>query len=367
METGGLHDALPALLEALPDAVAVVDREHRMVANRRYAATFGSKRMDVVDSACTETFHPSRALDDGPERCLTCQVFEHPVPRRRLQRIPDAGGAMRRYDATFGPILGSDGRATHVLQVWRDITDRSQLEVQLSHSERLASVGILAAGVAHEINNPLASILAGLEGLDRWLGRGRYDAESVREAAETLALLEREIDRCRETTDKLRLLGRAYDTAPGWVDVNAAVRDTLTLLRHEMRVHQIEAVELLDPELPSIWAREAGVRGVCMNLMINSVQAMSDGGRLTVTTRRDAGHVRLSVEDTGSGIAPEHLEQIWDPFFTTKPVGQGTGLGLSITNRIVTRHGGRVAVDSAPGRGTRFDVELPIHGPGGDS
>jgi signal transduction histidine kinase len=274
---------------------------------------------------------------------------------------------MRRYEATFSPILDADRRVTHVVEVWRDITDRSQLEVQLAHSERLASVGILAAGVAHEINNPLASMLAGVETLSRWLKRARFGPAEVNEAAETVEMLERGIERCRDTTHKLRLLGRSYDTAPGWVDLNAAVRDTMALLQYELRTRDLEGTARLDPELPQIWAREAAVRGVCMNLMINAVQAMSPGGKLTVATSHAPGQVRLTVEDTGPGIAPEHLERIWDPFFTTKPVGEGTGLGLSITHRLVQSHGGRITLDSAPARGTRFDVELPIEGPGGEA
>jgi signal transduction histidine kinase len=274
---------------------------------------------------------------------------------------------MRRFEATFSPILDGSGAVAHVVEVWRDVTDRTELEVQLSHSERLASVGILAAGVAHEINNPLASMMAGIEGLGRWLKRGQFDEEGVREAVTTIELLEREIERGRQTTEKLMLLGRSYNTAPGWVDVNRAVRDTLLLLRYELRTREIETVEELESKMPQIWAREAGVRGICMNLMINAVQAMNGGGRLTVTTRHRSELVELSVGDTGPGIAPEHLERIWDPFFTTKPVGQGTGLGLSITSRIVTRHGGRIAVKSEPGRGARFDVELPVHGAGGEA
>jgi two-component system NtrC family sensor kinase len=100
--------------------------------------------------------------------------------------------------------------------------------------------------------------------------------------------------------------------------------------------------------------------------MLNAVQAMSSGGRLTVRSSRVLESIGIDIEDTGPGIPPEHLNRIWDPFFTTKPIGQGTGLGLSITHRIVTRHGGRIAVDSAPGQGARFRIELPIHGPGGE-
>lgn len=361
-----IREMLPALLDAMADAVAVVDRERRMVAaNRRFVEAFGGLRVDLLGSACTETAHQPSAT--GPhERCAICEVLERPETQRRVRQIPGPGGALHRYEATFSPIVGDDGAPHHVVEVWRDVTERTQLEVQLSHSERLASVGMLAAGVAHEINNPLASILAGVEGLSRWLKRGRFDTDSVAEAAETTRLLDEQIERCREITGKLVLLGRSDDTMPGWTDLNRAVRDTLSLLAYELRRRDIEAVTELEADLPQIWAREAAMRGMCMNLMINAVQAMSGGGRLTVKTCRGPEQVGLSIADTGPGIAPEHLEKIWDPFFTTKPVGQGTGLGLSITNGIVTRHGGRIRVESASGRGTRFDIELPIHGTGGE-
>jgi hypothetical protein len=161
-----------------------------------------------------------------------------------------------------------------VIEVWRDISERSQLESQLAHSERLASLGLLAAGVAHEINNPLASVLAGVESLQRWLARREFDAAGTAEAGETLALLELEARRCRETTDKLMLLAQPVRTAPTHVDMNAAVRDTLSLLNYEMRKHGVRVVESLDPALPPVWARASGIRGVCMNLMLNAVQAM---------------------------------------------------------------------------------------------
>jgi PAS domain S-box-containing protein len=366
-ETGrdpGAGSLLSSLIDALGDAVVVIDRERRVVAaNPRYVAAFGSRRADVVGTSCTDTLHRPEASD----RCAACGVIEDRTAQRQLRRLADASGAMRRYESTFSPILDADGGIRYVVEVWRDVTERSQLEVQLSHSERLASVGVLAAGVAHEINNPLASMLAGIEGLARWLDRGRFDEQGVREARETIGIIEREIERGRAIIEKLMLLGRSYDAAPGWVDLNQAARDTLELLRYDLRRRGIEVNEALDPELPRIWAREAAMRGICMNLMINSVQAMSDGGRLGVTTIRSGDHVRLSIQDTGTGIAPQHLGRIWDPFFTTKPVGQGTGLGLSITSGLVSRHGGRIVVDSAPGRGARFDVELPIHGPGGET
>jgi PAS domain S-box-containing protein len=363
-----VREILPSLIDSLSDAVVIVDRQRRVVAaNRRYVEAFGNLRADIVGSACQEAVHcPEVSVGGDRTRCAACEVIEHGRTVRRVRTVPDASGAQRRWEATFNPIYDDRCYVTHVVEVWRDVTERSLLEVQLSHSERLASVGMLAAGVGHEINNPLASMLAAVEVLGRWLGRRRFEEGALREASEAIEVLEHEIDRCRQTTEKLILLGRAYATTPSWVDLNRAVLDTLALLRYELRKRGIEAVERIEPELPQVWAREAGVRGVCMNIMINAVQAMTSGGTLTVTTRRAGDRVELVIEDTGTGIAPEHLDRIWDPFFTTKPVGQGTGLGLSITNRIVTRHGGTIRVESKPGEGTRFLVELPVHGPGGD-
>jgi PAS domain S-box-containing protein len=364
-----VREILPALIDALSDAVLVVDSQRRVVAaNRRYSEAFGLKRMDVVGSACNEALHCPEAREGEAVRCVACVTMAEGVPQRCLRNLPDAKGVMRRWEATFTPLHGSNREVTHVVEVWRDISDRRQLEVQLSHSERLASVGLLASGVAHEINNPLASLLAGAEVLGRWLARGSYRPEDVAEATETVGMMLREIERCRETTGKLMLLGRSYEAAPGWVDLNRAIADTLALLRFEVRKREIEVVEELDPALSQIWARQAAMRGVCMNLMINAVQAMAGGGRLTVSSRRlGEDEVVLAIQDTGPGIAAEHLDRIWDPFFTTKPVGQGTGLGLSITNRLVSRHGGRVAVESVLGQGARFIVTLPIHGPGGET
>jgi PAS domain S-box-containing protein len=362
-----VRQILPDLIDALSDAVVVVDREQRVVAaNRRYVEEFGLRTDWALYGLCRDTLMcPERLSGALCGECPACDVLEHAQPVRRVRTLPDADGVQRRWEATFNPVVGHDGRVSHVVQVWRDISERFLLESQLSHSERLASLGQLAAGVAHEVNNPLASVMAGVESLQRWLRRGAFDESGRGEAAEVLEVLEREARRCRETTDKLMLLAQPYSAVATWVDLNAAVRDTLSLLRFQMRKSKVSAEEALDPSLPRLWAREGGIRGVCMNLMMNAVQAMPEGGTLRVVTGADGEAALLRVEDTGPGIAPEHLDRIWDPFFTTKPVGQGTGLGLSITQRIVTRHGGSIRVENRPGGGACFVVRLPVAGTGG--
>jgi two-component system, NtrC family, sensor kinase len=368
-DTQQVRQILPQLIDALSDAVVVVDGAHRVVAaNRRYVEAFGLRREQVAGVRCRMALNCPEADPTGGEpHCAACDVIHLKQPRRLLRTLPDASGAQRRWEATMNPVLDAQGNVTHVVEVWRDISERSRLESQLSHSERLASLGILAAGVAHEINNPMASILAGVESLQRWLVRTpEVPAEPRVEADEVLMLLEREARRCRETTDKLLLLAQPYRVAPGWVDLNRAVSDTLSLLRYQMRKQRVEAVEDLAPDLPAVWAREGGMRSVVMNLSMNAVQAMPGGGTLTLRTRSLGRAVTLEVADSGPGISPDHQDRIWDPFFTTKPVGEGTGLGLSITQRIIVRHGGSIHLESRPGEGAHFVVELPIAGPGGD-
>jgi hypothetical protein len=365
-----VRQILPQLIDAIADAVVVVDNRHRVVAaNRRFAESFGFMRPDIIGRLCHESL-ACPEVDQLPESggCIACEVNLAKEPRRLLRSLPDASGVMRRWETTLSPVLDAEDRVTHIVEVWRDITERSQLESQLSHSERLASLGMLAAGVAHEINNPLASIVAGVETLQRWLDRSTgLDPESRADMAEVLEMLERETIRSRETTAKLLLLAQPYQTAANWTDVNRAARDTITLLRYQMQKQNITAVEDLVPELPPIWARSSGIRGVLMNLCMNAVQAMPEGGTLTLRTHFDAGHVTIEVEDTGPGIHPAHADRIWDPFFTTKPVGQGTGLGLSITQGIVTRHGGKIRVENADPHGARFVIDLPVEGPGGEN
>jgi PAS domain S-box-containing protein len=355
-------EILPSFFDALSDAVALVDGHQRVVAaNRRYRESFGVREESPAGRPCEHALGCPEMLAGGsPQTCATCQVLVRGQQERRVRTITRLDGTTRRWEGTFTPIRDKLGNVSHVVELWRDLSERTALEAQISHSERLASLGILAAGVGHEINNPLASIMAGLQSLERIFEDGVEERGELEEGREVCALLEREVDRCREITDKLMLLAQPYSSAASWLSLNRAVTDTISLLRFQIRKQGIEVEEVLDPELREIWARDSGIRSVCMNLIMNAVQAMPAGGHLRVSTGEQDGHVMIRVEDTGKGIAPEHLERIWDPFFTTKPPGQGTGLGLSVTERIVKRHEGTIAVENRAEGGARFTVRLPL-------
>jgi len=219
-----LGEMLPRLLDAISDAVVVVDRRgHIVSANKRFLDTFGLAGRPLESEPCPRAGKCLDGSGSAGSRCMVCEIAETRLPRRAIEVIPDSSGQQRRWEATLNPVLDERGEVSLVVEVWRDVTERTKLEAQLSHNERLASLGLLAAGVAHEINNPLASILAGVESLQRWVGRVELPAEEHRDVAEVLALLEQETRRCRETTDKLLLLGQPYAAKPVWVDLNRAV------------------------------------------------------------------------------------------------------------------------------------------------
>ena len=295
------------ILEALSDAVVVLDRRGYVVAaNQRFSAAFGAAGAAIPGRPCPRVGNcmPGDALNtDTP--CVACEIAHSRQPRRVLQILPDSTGQRRRWEATLNPVLDDLGAVSLVVEVWRDITDRSQLEAQLAHSERLASLGLLAAGVAHELNNPLASVLAGVESLQRLVDRVTLPADEGDEAREVLRLLEQETRRCSETTDKLLLLGQQHSSRPVWIDLNRASLDTLALLRFATRKQGIVVHTQLTDGLPPVWGREGALRGTLMNLCLNAVQAMPGGGQFTIRTRSAADAVVFEVEDDGRGIAPD--------------------------------------------------------------
>jgi signal transduction histidine kinase len=231
--------------------------------------------------------------------------------------------------------------------------DKSKLQDQLRHADRLATIGQLAAGVAHELNEPLGNILGFAQLAKKCPGLPRQ--------------VEKDIDQivaaslhAREVIKKLLLSARQMPPKTTQVNLNQVVEDGLYLLEARCAKGEIELVRSLSPNLPEITADPAQLNQILVNLVVNSVQVMPEGGRLTVGTLARKDHVSLIVEDTGIGMSEEVIKQIFIPFFTTKDVDQGTGLGLAVVHGIVTSHGGTIKVESKVGRGTRFEVQLPV-------
>lgn len=231
--------------------------------------------------------------------------------------------------------------------------EKARLQDQLRHADRLATIGQLAAGVAHELNEPLGSILGFAQLAAKCHGlpdQARKDIDKI--AAASL--------HAREVIRKLMLFARQAPSARSRIDLNSIVEEGITFFESRCSSSGIELQRCLQPDLPEIAADPAQMTQVLVNLVVNAIQAMPRGGKLRIQTLGSADWVSLIVEDTGVGMSREVLSKIFIPFFTTKDVNEGTGLGLPVIHGIITSHGGTVAVDSAEGRGSRFDIRLPI-------
>jgi PAS domain S-box-containing protein len=237
---------------------------------------------------------------------------------------------------------------------------RQKLESQLMLADRLSALGTLAAGVAHEINNPLAYLSLNLEWLERKLPEAAEHPETMTEMMTILREARAGAQRVAAIVRQLRTFSRAEEDAPRAVNLQGVVESAIKMASHELR-HRARIVTDL-AEVPAVWGNEARIEQVILNLLLNAAQAMKDdrpGNEVRVGLRReDEGHVAIEVSDNGEGIPPEIVGRIFDPFFTTKPAGVGTGLGLSICHSIVTGLGGRILVDTSGG-GTSFRVILP--------
>jgi two-component system NtrC family sensor kinase len=252
---------------------------------------------------------------------------------------------------------------SHVITIGEDVTDSRRIQGQIMQSEKLAAIGQLAAGVMHEINNPLATISACVAAISGRLGRLVEPEKSA--TAEYLEIIDKEVDRCTRIVDGLLDFSRPKAHAKSRVVLNVLVDETLFLLKHHQRFKRVSLVRELDPSLPATIGNAEQLTQLLMALLLNAIDAVDDRrGRLTVRTGRNHNHpdeVLLEIEDNGIGIPRAQQSKIFEPFYTTKPPGRGTGLGLSICYGIVEDHRGRIEVDSQPGRGSTFRVFLPVH------
>jgi signal transduction histidine kinase len=256
-------------------------------------------------------------------------------------------------NAATAPLLTPDGAVAGTMVILEDITERVQLEEQLQITEKMASIGLLAAGVAHEVNTPLT----GISSFTQMLLEG---ADPGDPKTRVLEKIERQTFRAAKIVNSLLNLARPGRLDAGPVDINAVVNDVLALLEHQLKTNKISVRKDLAETPPAVEGVEFKLQQVLMNLFLNARDAMFKGGWLAVTTRAVGDQVIVEVADTGSGIPAEHLSRIYDPFFTTKAAGQGTGLGLSITYGVIRDHHGSIECDSIVGQGTRFKMSLPL-------
>jgi two-component system NtrC family sensor kinase len=234
------------------------------------------------------------------------------------------------------------------------------LDERLLQSQKLAALGQLSAGIAHEINNPLAIIRQEAEWLQQVLKKAQSVAAQEREELEgSLQQIVQQVDRCTEIIRNLLDFARKREPVIQAVEVNRLLNDMTMLVEKEAKHHNITIIRAYDRDLPAIYSDAPQLRQVFLNLLTNAAHAIGRDGTITIATSQTAGAVHIRISDTGCGIGPENLSKIFDPFFTTKAEGQGTGLGLSISHGIIQRLGGEIKVESALGQGTTFLIVLP--------
>jgi len=278
---------------------------------------------------------------------------------------PTSQGEIAQLADSFNTMLKSLRRMKADLEEWgrtleEKVRERTEelvaMQTRVAQSERLASLGMLAAGVAHEINNPLGGILS-LTAL------ALEDISAEDPNRKNLEEVVRQSERCREIVRGLLEFSRQSETGTERVDINETIENTLGLVGKQSAFFNVRLVKNLAPSLPPVTAERSQLQQVLMNIIINAVQAMGERGTLTVrTSEREDGYVEIRISDTGRGIPAAEIDRLFDPFYTTKESGEGTGLGLSIAYGIITKHGGTISVDSVVGEGSSFTISLPLTG-----
>jgi len=342
------------IIDSLPVGLYVVDREYRISVwnTKRETGMQGVSRDEAIGRTIFEILHRQPAS-------VLRREFDEVFATGRLQTFQmesRASGEVRTYRISKIPMRLDDGPVTHVITVGEDITDWREAQERFAQAEKLAAIGTLAAGVMHEINNPLATIAACAESLELSI------EDQPPPLRDGLRLIQSEVARCKGITDSLLDFSRPKATDMTLVDVNAAIERTLFVLRHHSRFKKLSVDTHLDPSLGAVvLANEEQLVQVFMALLINAMDAMREQGTIELRTRwsDDRRSVVAEVVDHGEGIRRADLPKIFEPFYTTKPPGRGTGLGLSICYAIVAEHGGRIEVDSTPGEGSVFRIVLP--------
>ena len=349
-----------AILDTLPVSLYVVDRDYRIVTWNRHRevgvlglprdAAIGRDVFDVLEK------YPQGRLRQEFERAFRTGSIQ----RIEQQTVADDGSAQHWLVSKVPMANAETGDVTHVITVGEDVTARVEAVRAISRAEKLAAVGRLAAGIVHEINNPLATIAACAEALEQRIDEGAFElSDSADDLSEYLGLIKNEAFRCKNITTGLLDFSRIRTGDRILTDIGEIVRSAANLISHQKRGDHISIEIDVAPDLSQVNADGGQIQQAVIALATNGIDAMPGGGKLAFRVFAKGNRICVEVEDSGVGISPENMSKIFEPFFTTKEVGKGTGLGLAVCYGIISEHGGRLSVRSNIGKGTIFSIFLP--------
>jgi two-component system NtrC family sensor kinase len=346
LEIARLKDFSENIVESLNVGVLAVDLGGMVESwNTRMEQLFGVKRQDAVG-------HQLRAL--LPQELaseIAARREEEQITGIYKQRVQHQGKFLT-LNVSITPLVSKSGERIGRLLLFDDVTQRERMEEQMTQTEKLTSLGLLAAGVAHEVNTPLAVISNYIQMLAKQMPEDDPRHNIIDKIV-------KQTFRASEIVNNLLNFSRTGAAELADIDVNRVVEETLSLVAHPLKTSQIHIVKQLGDSLPPVRGSANKLQQVFLNLFLNARDAMPSGGMLEVRTAAHNGSVEVEVADTGAGIPREHIHRIFDPFFTTKANGRGTGLGLSVSYGIIKEHAGKIDVRSTPGKGTSFHVEFP--------
>jgi two-component system, NtrC family, sensor kinase len=343
-----LKDFSESIIDSLKIGVVTVDRESHVESwNPPLEQLLSVKRNEAIGRKLYELL-PNDLAAEVASRSIDGHVSS-------IYKFPLNGRTGRRLvvNVSIAPLMGKDGARLGRLILLDDITQRVRLEEQLLQTEKLTSLGLLAAGVAHEVNTPLAVISNYIQMLAK-----QIPGEDPRQ--KTIDRIVKQTFRASEIVNNLLNFSRTGGSEFQELNLNSVLEETLTLVQHPFRTARVNVLKNYTEDLPAMLGSTTRLQQVFLNLFMNARDAMPEGGMLEVRTGARNGSVEVEVTDTGTGISPDHLNRIFDPFFTTKTSGRGTGLGLSVSYGIIKEHAGKVDVHSTPGKGTSFRLEFPV-------
>ncbi len=355
-----------AILDGITDMVAVITPAYRIRSvNHSFFDVFPHR--NPMGEKCHEVF---RGRTSPCESCALRKALDTNQVCRQSAIFP-VGETNRQFEITASPLRNASGQPTDIIVVKRDVTLEKQFQAEYYHTEKMATIGLLAAGVAHEINNPLTSIQGFTEGLQRRLRDLQKRADDPRLTDvfdEYLGIIRRECRRCSDIVRSLLTFSPRKQAEFSRVNLNRLVNNVMKILQHKLKHLPEHQVRLhLDPNLPDIQGIPEEIEQVILNLFLNALDAVEEAGVVSIRTHVVATDtwIYLEVNDNGCGISEEHLPKLFEPFFTTKPVGKGIGIGLSTCYHIIQAHGGEITADSSPGQGALFTVKFPSTAGGG--